>query len=119
MAAERTEFEFERPGAFEDEAGRQRVAGLAPWRIALRRLRRNRVALAFGALFLVIVAMCLAAPIYASQIAHTDPFKNPLTDQITIDGVKKDVVAPSGVPIGPTYSGRFFLGADGNGRDIA
>ncbi|MDX6707244.1 MAG: peptide/nickel transport system permease protein [Solirubrobacteraceae bacterium] len=107
------------PEAIIAEGGRTRVAGLAPWRIALRRLRRNRVALAFGALFLVIVAMCLAAPIYASQIAHTDPFKNHLTDQITIDGVKRDVVAPSGVPIGPTYSGRFFLGADGNGRDIA
>jgi peptide/nickel transport system permease protein len=107
------------PEAIVAEGGRTRVAGLAPWRIALRRLRRNRVALAFGALFLVVVGMCLAAPIYADQIAHTDPFKNHLTDQITIDGVKKDVVAPSGVPIGPTYSGRFFLGADGNGRDIA
>jgi peptide/nickel transport system permease protein len=101
------------------EGGRARVAGLAPRRIALRRLRRNRIALAFGALFVVIVAMCLAAPIYADQIAHTDPYKNHLTDQITVDGAKKDIVAPSGVPIGPTYSGRFFLGADGNGRDIA
>jgi peptide/nickel transport system permease protein len=29
------------------------------------------------------------------------------------------VVEPNGVPIGPTWHGRFFLGADGNGRDIA
>jgi peptide/nickel transport system permease protein len=107
------------PEAIVAEGGRTRVAGLAPWRIALRRLRRNRVALAFGALFLVIVGMCLAAPIYADQIAHTDPYKNHLTEQIRVDGVNKYVVAPSGVPIGPTYSGRFFLGADGNGRDIA
>jgi len=107
------------PDAIVAEGERTRVAGLAPRRIALRRLRRNRIALAFGALFVVVVGMCLAAPIYAEQIAHTDPFKNHLTDQITIDGVKKDVVATSGVPIGPTYSGRFFLGADGNGRDIA
>jgi peptide/nickel transport system permease protein len=28
------------------------------------------------------------------------------------------VVDPLGKPIGPTWSGRFFLGADGNGRDI-
>jgi peptide/nickel transport system permease protein len=27
------------------------------------------------------------------------------------------VVAPNGVPIGPTWQGRFFLGADSNGRD--
>jgi peptide/nickel transport system permease protein len=107
------------PEAIVAEGGATRVAGLAPWRIALRRLRRNRIALACGALFVVIVAMCLAAPIYAEQVAHTDQFKNHLTEQITIDGVKKDVVSPDGVSIGPTYTGRYFLGADGNGRDIA
>ena len=31
--------------------------GLGPYRLAWRRLRRNRVALAFGGLFIVIVAM--------------------------------------------------------------
>jgi len=107
------------PEAIVAEGGGTRVAGLAPWRIALRRLRRNRTALAFGALFVVIAGMCLAAPIYAEQVAHTDQFKNHLLEQITIDGVKRDVVSPSGVAIGPTYTGRFLLGADGNGRDIA
>jgi peptide/nickel transport system permease protein len=107
------------PEAIVAEGGGTRVAGLAPWRIALQRLRRNRTALAFGALFVVIAGMCLAAPIYAEQVAHTDQFKNHLLEQITIDGVKRDVVSPSGVSIGPTYTGRFFLGADGNGRDIA
>jgi peptide/nickel transport system permease protein len=119
MAAERTEFAFEGPGAFEDEARRQRVAGLGPWRLALRRLRRNRVALAFGALFLVVVALCLAAPIWANNFAHTTPLKNHLTDTVTVDGKKKDVVTPDGVPIGPTYQSHFFLGADTNGRDTA
>jgi peptide/nickel transport system permease protein len=93
--------------------------GVAPSRLALRRLRRNKTALAFGALFVVIVALCLAAPYYAHHIAHTDPYKNHLSDQITVDGKQKDVVAVDGVPIGPTWSGKFFLGADGNGRDIA
>ena len=93
--------------------------GIAPSRLALRRLRRNRTALAFGALFVVIVALCLAAPYYAHHIAHTDPYKNHLSDQITVDGKQKDVVSVDGVPIGPTWSGKFFLGADGNGRDIA
>jgi peptide/nickel transport system permease protein len=87
--------------------------------MALRRLRRNKVALAFGALFLLIVALSLAAPLWADHVAHSDPFKNHLTETIVIDGQTKDVVAPDGVPIGPTYQGRFFLGADGNGRDIA
>jgi peptide/nickel transport system permease protein len=119
MAAERTELSFEGPAAFEDEAKRQRVAGLGPWRLALRRLRRNKVALGFGVLFLVVVAMCLAAPIWANNFAHTDPYKNHLTDTVVVDGKKKDVVKPDGTPIGPTWGKRFFLGADNNGRDIA
>ena len=97
----------------------ERSAGQGPWRIAYRRLRRNRVALAFGALFLMVVAICLAAPVWAGGVAHTGPLKNHLTDKVVVDGEEKDVVAPDGVPIGPTYQGRFFLGADANGRDIA
>jgi peptide/nickel transport system permease protein len=99
--------------------GRGRGEGQGPWQIAYRRLLRNRVALGFGALFLVIVVVCLAAPLWAASVAHTGPIKNHLTDKIVVDGEEKDVVAPDGVPIGPTYGGRFFLGADSNGRDIA
>ncbi len=97
----------------------ERAAGLSPWQLALRRLRRNKVALAFGALFVVIVLLCLAAPLWASHVAHTGPLKNHLTDTVTVRGEKKYVVSPDGVPIGPTWQGRFFLGADSNGRDIA
>src|SRR3954469_23845382 len=118
MAAERSEFAFEGPAAFEDEARRERVAGLGPWRLALRRLRRNRVALAFGAVFIVVVVICLLAPVWADR-AGTGPLKNHLTDQVVVDGKKKDVVTPDGVPIGPTWQSQFFLGADTNGRDTA
>jgi peptide/nickel transport system permease protein len=99
---------------------RQRpVAGAGPYRLALRRLSRDRVALAFGALFLVIVAMCLAAPLYAHHVAHTGPSANHVTDRVRVGGEVRDVVSPDGIPIGPTWHGRFFLGADQNGRDIA
>jgi peptide/nickel transport system permease protein len=114
-----TEFTLEGPAAFEEEARRERVAGLGPWALALRRLRRNKTALAFGALFVLIVATCVAAPYWAHHVAHTDPYKNHLTDTVQVGGKTKDVVAPNGVPIGPTWHGRFFLGADSNGRDIA
>jgi peptide/nickel transport system permease protein len=93
--------------------------GIGPYRLAARRLRRNRVALAFGALFLIIVIMCLLAPVYAKHIAHTTPAANHLTDQIKIGGKLKDVVSEAGIPTGPTWHGRFFLGADTNGRDVA
>ncbi len=114
-----TELSFGDPAALVAGDPRDRVAGLGPWQLALRRLKRNRVALAFGGLFVVIVLASIAAPLWADQVAHTDPFKNHLTEQVEVGGELKDVVAPDGVPIGPTWQGRFFLGADGNGRDIA
>jgi peptide/nickel transport system permease protein len=69
--------------------------------------------------FLVIVAICLAAPLYARDVAHTGPAANHVTDTVQVGGQTRDVVSPSGIPIGPTWRGRFFLGADQNGRDIA
>ena len=95
------------------------VAGAGPYRLAFRRLGRDRTALAFGAVFLVIAAMCLAAPLYARYVAHTGPADNHVTDTIQIGGRTRDVVSPEGIPVGPTWHGRFFLGADQNGRDIA
>jgi peptide/nickel transport system permease protein len=106
------------PAAWEVEAERERVHGMGPWRIALRRLRRNKVALLFGLIFVLLVAVCLAAPFWADQVAKTGPNENHLTDTVVVDGQKKDVVALNGVPIGPTWQGQFFLGADTNGRDV-
>src|SRR5215210_4357540 len=93
--------------------------GVSPWRLALRRLKQDRVAVVAGVLFVILVGICLAAPLWADHVAHTGPYKNHLTDQITIDGKKTDVVSLDGVPIGPTWKGEFFLGADTNGRDTA
>jgi peptide/nickel transport system permease protein len=108
---------YGRPEAYEEEARRERVAGLSPWRLALRRLRRNHTAIAFGVVFMFVVAICLAAPLWANGPAGTDPYKNHLTETIVLDGKKKNVVSFEGVPIGPTWHGKFFLGADPNGRD--
>ena len=113
-----TEGTYAEPAVFEEEARREHVHGVGPWRLGLRRLRRNKVALAFGFLFVLLVAVCLAAPIWADEVAKTGPNENHLTDQIVIDGKKTNVVALNGVPIGPTWQGEFFLGADTNGRDV-
>jgi len=107
-----------RAGAHRDR-GADTAAGLSPYRLGLRRLRRNKAALAFGALFGVIVVLCLCAPLYADRVAHTSPNANHVTETVTVGGVRKDVVSPTGQPIGPTWQGRFLLGADQNGRDIA
>jgi peptide/nickel transport system permease protein len=96
-------------------------AGLSPWRLALGRLRRNRVALAFLALFVLICAFVLAAPLWAGQVADTGPNTTHTLEKVTVDGERREVVNPEGKPIGPVglgAGGKFFLGADGRlGRD--
>src|SRR5258708_40278135 len=64
----------------------QPTAGVGPYRLALRRLRRNHVALAFGIIFLLVLAVSAAAPLYAHYIAHTGPNDNHVTDTVTVGG---------------------------------
>ena len=116
-----TETTLQGPAAWEEEADRERVHGLGPWRLGLRRLRRNKVALLFGFWFVLLVASCIAAPLWADKVAKTTPTENHLSDVIKVDGKDKNVVGLDGVPIGPQWlkaDGKFFLGADRNGRDI-
>ena len=116
-----TETTLQGPAAWEEEADRERVHGLGPWKLGLRRLRRNKVALLFGFLFVLLVASCIAAPVWADRVAKTTPTENHLSDIIKVDGKDKNVVGLDGVPIGPQWlkaDGKFFLGADRNGRDI-
>jgi peptide/nickel transport system permease protein len=114
-----SEFTLEAPAAIAAAERGAEVHGLSPWRLALRRLKRNKTALVFGALFVVLVGICLAAPLWANHVAESTPYKNHLTDTIVIDGEETNVVSLDGIPIGPTWQGKFFLGADTNGRDTA
>src|SRR4051794_15690236 len=101
------------------------VAGKSPWRLAGRRLLRNRIALAAGALFLLIVAVSFAAPLYAEHVAHTHPVQSNLSGTTVVDGKRVDVLQQGGgalgigeTPIGPTWHARYFIGADNQGRDV-
>jgi peptide/nickel transport system permease protein len=113
-----TEFSGDLPAGLHGD-GDELPPGIGPYKLAWRRLRRNRVALAFGALFLLIVVLCVLAPVYAQDIAHTGANDEHITQRVTVGGHKKDVVSVNGIPIGPTWHSRFLLGADGNGRDVA
>ena len=112
----------------EVDAGQQSGAvGRNPWALAARRLRRNRIALAALALFLLIVVMCLAAPLYANHVAHVNPFPPNLNGHTVVNGKVVPVMRQGGgtlhlgeTPIGPTWDpGHYFLGGDGVGRDVA
>ena len=116
-----TETTLQGPAAWEEEAEREKVHGLGPWKLGLRRLRRNKVALLFGFLFVLLVVSCALAPVWADKVAKTTATENHLSDVIKVDGKDKNVVGLDGVPIGPQWlkaDGKFFLGADRNGRDI-
>src|SRR6059058_3413703 len=93
--------------------------GIGPWRLAGRRLRRNKVSLFFGGVFLLIVILCLLAPLYASQVAHAGLADQFVDKPIKVGNKSEYVLSLTGIPIGPTWHSRFFLGADGNGRDVA
>jgi peptide/nickel transport system permease protein len=92
---------------------------VGPWRLAGRRLRRNKVALVFLGLFIVLVAMCLLAPVYSKHIAQIGPNTNNVTGTVNVGGHSENVVSLDGVPIGPTWTRHYFFGADTNGRDLA
>jgi len=96
-------------------------AGYGPWRLALRRFLRNRVAVAFLVLFFLIVAFVLAAPLWAEHVAHTGPNETHTLQKLHVNGEVREVVTPEGKPIGPQWfgaDGKFFLGADSRlGRD--
>jgi peptide/nickel transport system permease protein len=103
------------------EAPHPAAAGAGPWKLGLRRLRRNPLALAALALFALIAIFSLAAPLWAVHVAHSGPNTTHTLAKVEVDGEKREVVDPTGRPIGPLWlgaGGRFFLGADGSlGRD--
>jgi peptide/nickel transport system permease protein len=119
------------------ERERGPIEGRSPWYLAWRRLRRNYVALGALVLFLVIVFLCAIAPWYADNIAETGPNRTHLTDKVEVDGKLVDVISPGGTEqdpetgqlriktvtvLGPQLwnaGGKYVLGADPSGRDIA
>jgi peptide/nickel transport system permease protein len=115
------------PEAGTPEQGPDRVAGRSPWALAMRRLRRNRLALASLVLFAVIVVASFGAPIYADHVAHTDPFVNNVNGTTIVNGKKRPLMQQGGgvlklgvTPIGPTWDiHHYFLGSDTQGRDVA
>src|SRR6516165_6185854 len=106
---------------------RPAIAGRNPWALAARRLWRNRIAMTSLVLFLLIVVLCLAAPLYAHDVAHVNPFVPNLNGHTVVNGHVVPVMQRGGgilklgeTPIGPTWDlSHYFLGADSTGRDVA
>jgi len=120
-----------------DESGGSRIEGKSPWVLAARRLRRNYTALAFLAVFILILLLCFAAaPFYASHVSHLNPDDENASGVIHENGRTIHVISQgkstfstngtvhlttAGVPIGPQLGaagGAYFFGADQLGRDV-
>jgi peptide/nickel transport system permease protein len=129
--ATETEFTLDTAAELAAEESGAVIRGRSPWYLAWRRLRRNYVAFAFLGLFVLIVIACILAPLYAHHVAHTGPNNTHVLDTITVHGKQVDVVSKGGVlggklvastPVGPQWfaaGGKYVLGADQLGRDIA
>jgi peptide/nickel transport system permease protein len=103
----------------------EQIAGKSPWRLAGRRLLRDRVALGALALFILIVVLCFSAPVYAHHVAHTVVFGSNLNGTTTVNGKTVEVIQQGGGklgigenPIGPTWQSNYFIGSDSQGRDV-
>ena len=101
------------------------VVGRSPWALAGRRLVRNKLAMGAGVLFLAIVAVSLAAPLYAHRVAHNDPFEPNLSGTFQLNGKTVQVIQQGGgklglgeTPVGPTWHSKYLIGADQLGRDV-
>jgi peptide/nickel transport system permease protein len=101
------------------------ISGRSPWQIAGRRLVRNRLAMASLVLFILIVVVSFLAPVYAHDIAHTDPFASNVSGTTVVNGKRVDVIQQGGgalgigeIPIGATWHSNYFVGADNQGRDV-
>ena len=131
MAESTTDFTLDSAAALaaEEEGA---IEGKSPWVLAGRRLRRNYVALSFLGLFILIVVLCLLAPVYAHHVAHTGPNTGHLGETFTRGGKQVQIVSKGGfvngqfhaggIPVGPRLwhaGGSYVFGADTQGRDVA
>jgi peptide/nickel transport system permease protein len=81
------------------------IEGRSPFVLALRRLRKDKVAMISLAVIVLIVLMAIFAPVFAAITGH------PPNEQYRDIGL-----TPDGLPRGP--NGTFWLGTDDLGRDI-
>jgi peptide/nickel transport system permease protein len=130
------EFTLDTAAQLAAEESTSQIQGKSPWVLAGRRLRRNYVALTFLGIFLLVVIACLLAPVYVSQVSHI-PQNDVRTGATVVEhGKTVNVISQGGtkivngqpqitfggIPLGPQYGaagGKYILGADELGRDIA
>lgn len=84
------------------------IAGRSPTRLALSRLRRDRVAMISGIVIVLLIAFAICAPLVAHLTGHgfNESFRHG----------KGAGLSPENIPVGPNHT--FVLGGDDQGRDL-
>ena len=91
----------------------------SPTQIALARLRENRSFQISSVIFLSILLMCLAAPLFETAWAGRSATDQNLSGSVLIGGHKVEAVKADGTPgIGPGFHRAYMLGSDSLGRDV-
>jgi peptide/nickel transport system permease protein len=136
MSQPATELPLDSAAVLAAEEHEVAIVGRSPWYLAWRRLRRNYVALAALGVFVLILVMCALAPVYARHVAHTGPTDIHIDDTVKVNGNEVPVISGGSYydaqtgnyvikPVkilGPQWwhaGGRYVLGADNFGRDVA
>ena len=136
MAEPATDLPLDSAALLAAEEHQVSIVGRSPWYLAWRRLRRNYLALTSLGVFFLIVLACALAPVYAHHVAHSGPNAIHADEKVDVGGKLKPVIgggsyydakknafvvrAPT--YLGPTWwhaHGRFVLGTDNLGRDVA
>jgi peptide/nickel transport system permease protein len=136
MAEPATDLTLDSPALLAAEEHEVPIVGRSPTYLAWRRLRRNYIALFSLGVFLLIVIACALAPVYAHHVANSGPNEIHASEQVRVSGKLRPVVGGGSyydpntnkfvvkgiVVLGPTWwhaGGRFVLGSDNLGRDVA
>jgi peptide/nickel transport system permease protein len=98
-----TQLEFQAASAGDLPA--DAIQGRSPWRLAWRRLRRDKVAVASALVIVALALIALCAPVIAALIGHppNTPYSN-------------TGLSATGLPVPP--GGSFLFGTDNLGRDL-
>jgi peptide/nickel transport system permease protein len=130
------EFTLDTASELAAEEGGSKIEGKSPWALAGRRLRRNYAALGFLGVFILVVVICLLAPLYSSHVSHIAPNNPNAGGYVHENGQRIPVIShggtkfgkngsvqltTGGIPIGPQWGasgGPYFFGADQLGRDV-
>lgn len=89
-------------------SGQAQIAGRSPTQLAMRRLRRDRVAMLSGVVIVLLILFAILAPLVAHLTGHSNT-------QSYRHGVGA-ALDPSNIPVGPNHI--FLLGGDDQGRDL-